>query len=303
MTSNAVDFDFRSAQRSAFPSELLSRWRFQRVFLLAKPRNVSPAVETRIEEENSVNRDIVQGDFAESYRNLSYKHVMGLRWAANYCRNAEFVFKMDDDIAVDFFQFAVKVKADYGRELSAAENGGVLLGYKQLGLTPQRNAKSKWFVNRDEFAGDVYPDFLSGWAWMTSTRTAQRLVNEAQNSKEVFWIDDVWVTGILAAKIDARLLSLNSLYTVYAEHLRCCVSSQQKKDAGLLMMCDFMVGPSVGDPELIRRFGRLAVECHVEKPLICQRRKWEQSVMKTCVNINNPLFLPESPGIGEAIKI
>ena len=45
--------------------------------------------------------DIVQGDFLDSYRNLSYKNVMGVLWAAEFCAQAEFVVKADDDMFVD----------------------------------------------------------------------------------------------------------------------------------------------------------------------------------------------------------
>ena len=45
--------------------------------------------------------DIVQGDFTDSYRNLSYKNVMGALWAAEFCAQVEFVVKADDDMFVD----------------------------------------------------------------------------------------------------------------------------------------------------------------------------------------------------------
>jgi len=56
------------------------------------------AVESRapqavLEEENRTYRDLVQGDFLESYRNLTYKHVMGLKWTAYCCPGARYVLK------------------------------------------------------------------------------------------------------------------------------------------------------------------------------------------------------------------
>ena len=92
---------------------------------------------------------------------------MGLRWATNYCKNAKFVLKMDDDIALDIFQFALKVQADYSSEGQLKDS---LLGYKQIGLTPQRNPKNKWFVSQNEFKGDIYPDFMSGWAYVSTIK-------------------------------------------------------------------------------------------------------------------------------------
>ena len=38
------------------------------------------------------------------YRNLTYKHTMGLQWAATYCPQSRYVIKMDSDIVVDLYQ-------------------------------------------------------------------------------------------------------------------------------------------------------------------------------------------------------
>ena len=38
-----------------------------------------------IEQENSDYHDIIQGDFFDSYRNLSYKNIMGNFWVSEFC--------------------------------------------------------------------------------------------------------------------------------------------------------------------------------------------------------------------------
>ncbi len=198
---------------------------------------------------------------------------------------------MDDDIMVDYYQLLAKLSSDY----KSLDN--VALGYKQFGLAPQRNAKSKWFVSRSEFSGDTYPDFLSGWAWATSPATAAKLI-ELSGLEKFFWIDDLWVTGILTRKSgDIAIESLNTFYTVYAEHIECCVDPAETNK-----LCDFIVGPSLDRTDLITRFGRAANRCH--RSGRCERRKWEDSVLKTCVKIDNPFFLPpNAPGVGEVIVV
>lgn len=56
-----------------------------------------------IEYENEMYRDIVQEDFIDSYKNLTYKGVMALKWIATYCPKATYVLKVDDDIVVNTF--------------------------------------------------------------------------------------------------------------------------------------------------------------------------------------------------------
>lgn len=144
---------------------------------------------------------------------------MGLQWVSQFCSQAKFVLKQDDDIVVDYFQFVTKLEDQYAKSLSEA-----LVGFKQMGLRPQRNPKSKWFVSKEDYPLEEYPDFLSGWAFATTPWVAGILARLSRDSK-FFWIDDIWITGILAWKANFKLLSLNSLYTMYVEHIECCVKN------------------------------------------------------------------------------
>ena len=57
----------------------------------------------QIEHENQLYGDLVQGDFLDTYRNLTYKTVLGHMWVSNFCNQAEFVVKTDDEIYVDLY--------------------------------------------------------------------------------------------------------------------------------------------------------------------------------------------------------
>ena len=88
VTSKTSHVELRKAQREAFPQYLLRRANIKRVFLLARDDQVD---QESVEEENMRHRDIVQANFSESYRNLAYKHIMGLQWAVNYCKNSRYL--------------------------------------------------------------------------------------------------------------------------------------------------------------------------------------------------------------------
>jgi len=47
-------------------------------------------VTARIVEESEVHHDLIQGNFIDAYRNMTYKHVMGLKWATYFCQNARY---------------------------------------------------------------------------------------------------------------------------------------------------------------------------------------------------------------------
>ena len=57
-----------------------------------------------LEEENGIHNDLVQGDFQDTYHNLSYKAIMGNLWVAEFCSQAQFVVKTDDDMYVDLYE-------------------------------------------------------------------------------------------------------------------------------------------------------------------------------------------------------
>jgi beta-1,3-galactosyltransferase 1 len=81
-------------RRSMFPN-------LRYVFMMGI--SVDPDVQEWLQMEQALYNDIVQEDFLDSYRNLSRKGVMAMRWVSNFCSHAEFVMKVDDDIVVNLF--------------------------------------------------------------------------------------------------------------------------------------------------------------------------------------------------------
>ena len=71
----------------------------QHVFLLGQSTNTS--VDKQLHREHSEYGDIIQFSFYDTYRNLTYKTIMGYKWASIYCSNANFILKTDDDVYVN----------------------------------------------------------------------------------------------------------------------------------------------------------------------------------------------------------
>lgn len=53
--------------------------------------------------ESNFYNDIIQENYIDSYRNLTYKGVSALKWITRYCSQASFVLKTDDDIITNTF--------------------------------------------------------------------------------------------------------------------------------------------------------------------------------------------------------
>ena len=61
-------------------------------------------MQKKIYKESEKYEDIIQGDFNDTYHNLSYKAVMGNVWVSEFCEQAEFVVKADDDQFIDLYE-------------------------------------------------------------------------------------------------------------------------------------------------------------------------------------------------------
>ena len=169
------------------------------VFLLGLPDN--QAEQEQLTAEARERGDIVQGSFIDSYRNLTYKNVMGLLWTTTFCPQVGLVAKTDDDMWLD----------PWGLVALAPSLPPSTLACPLINTTVQR--QGKWGVDWKEVGLDSYPTACSGWLYLLSPNSAALLLQAAQQQKTFLWIDDVWVTGILASKVGLGHLSLSRLVT------------------------------------------------------------------------------------------
>ncbi|KAJ9581515.1 hypothetical protein L9F63_023306 [Diploptera punctata] len=271
VTSHAGDIEARSSMRRAYPSNLLKTLGLRRIFLLAisNPNDVryNSISQGALQDENLRYSDLVQGNFKEAYRNLTYKHVMGLQWVTRYCSQAKFVIKMDDDIIVNFYRIFHIIESSLKER-----NNSFLMGYVLKGTLPVREPMNKWFVTKSEYSDSVYPPFLSGWMYITTPRVAKTLV-EISKSIKYFWIDDTYVTGLLAHKAGIFHIDIHQYFTLYPEFLECCIRDKE-------YICDYIVGPSNGDPSLVIHFQMHADNCQENQ---CIHRSHEKALNRTCV--------------------
>ncbi|XP_033331593.2 beta-1,3-galactosyltransferase brn [Megalopta genalis] len=57
-------------------------------------------LQAKVEAEAAKYKDIVQGDFIDTYYNNTIKTMMAFKWLVNYCSNSKFYMFVDDDIYV-----------------------------------------------------------------------------------------------------------------------------------------------------------------------------------------------------------
>ncbi|XP_047537047.1 beta-1,3-galactosyltransferase 5-like [Vanessa atalanta] len=271
ITSYVGHVELRSAHRRAMPPDYLASLRVTRIFLLAKiPTNERYITQEAINDENNTYGDILQGSFFENYRNLTHKHLMGLEWASSICKNASFILKVDDDTVFNFNR-----TYNFLKKLPKGDKN-LLMGYVLNNTLPRRNKQNKWYVTFEEYNRNIYPPYLSGWYYIISPKIASVMCEEAMYNT-YFWIDDIFVTGLLSESLGLKLKELpKNFWLEYYELLECCLRDMVTKS----MKCDYVVGPNGGRNNLIVEFNEAYNNCQARN---CTQRPKDHDLKTDCI--------------------
>lgn len=267
VTSYFGDVETRSAMRRAFSSEKLQNLNIKRVFLLGITSDNKYTTQSSVIDESKRFKDIVQGNFQESYRNLTYKHVMGHKWVSEYCMGAKYVIKMDDDIVVNIYKMLEML------DLLKLPLKNLLAGYILNDMKVIRKPANKWYVTFEEYSKQFYPPFLSGWFYISNPEVSSEIFRHSF-SMPYFWIDDVYITGEIANSLGILHVDLKRYFAVHSELLQCCIADVKRQN----LECDIIVGPNGGDNNLFYTFNKAMEPCFKTR---CKKR--EKLLNNTCV--------------------
>lgn len=156
------------------------------LFMLGGVDNQS--IQDKFDAEDRKYHDLVQGNFAEAYKNLTYKHIMSFKYTVYYCPTVKYVLKTDDDLFVN-----IPLVMDFLKTLPPEGKKDYVLCSIMDG-SPAIRSPSKWFVPFKEYPHSSYPIYCSGFAVIYSYDVVFRLYREAQRG-EYFWVDDAFVSG------------------------------------------------------------------------------------------------------------
>ncbi len=205
----------REAVRRAWASKDLTPDGVRVVFLVGRRKDVGPEGregDAALRREQEEFGDLVQEDFVDSYANLSIKSLFLLKLASSPDFPFSYVLKTDDDVFVNLRSLAREVDrrteaADAAAAAAAASPPSpLLLGNLICGAHPIRDVRNKWYASPHMFSGKVYPNYLSGTAYLMSASAAGALFRAAMEDSPdgIFNLEDIYVTGILARRVGIR---------------------------------------------------------------------------------------------------
>ena len=144
----------------------------------------------RVEDEGRRNGDVVFGGFRDSYKNLTMKTRLGLKWSVFDC-NTAYVLKTDDDVFVN-----PVVLVEW---LKTSRRNNFYTGWCNFGSKPVRNPKSKWFVSPRDFPGNTYPGYCLGGGYLMSNDVAAKVLSRSYG-RPLFPMEDLYV-GLLVTEM------------------------------------------------------------------------------------------------------
>ncbi len=213
--TSVKSFSKRQIIRNTYGNKKLNLFNFELVFIIGKTLNKT--IETRLNKEQLKYNDLIQGNFIDSYRNLSYKSLTAWKWINLNCKNSNYVLKLDDDILLNTYKLK-KMLID-NNQFKSNSNSFICQVLSQSG--PVFYDKTcKTYVTDAEYNSNLYkninihglyPPYCKGIASLMTPDLISKLFEKALDLK-LFWIDDAYV-GILGKYINAQHENIPHLYS------------------------------------------------------------------------------------------
>lgn len=179
------------------------------VFFLGAIRN--DTIQRRIVFESEVYQDIVQEDYIDNYRNLTYKAMSGLKWIDKHCKSNQIkiILKTDDDMMIFTDRLQRHLQSMTGFPTRPVTN--TIICDVWVNRKVERTAGMKWSVSKDEFSRDRYPTYCPGLALLMTPDLVHKLWIKALET-QYFWVDDVFFTGLLVENLNVTWVQMGSLF-------------------------------------------------------------------------------------------
>ena len=168
-------------------------------------------INKKVIQENDKYNDIIQADFYDAYRNLTFKSVITWKWISDNCNHAKHIIKVDDDTLPNIFGIRRflqdKVEKDPNQRLTF---------YCQtwFQMVVQRHG-TKWLVTDEEYdkSKKFYDPYCNGIAYIYDNRITPELYQLSLRTR-FFWIDDVYV-GMVANNLNVTYFDMHYNYLHY----------------------------------------------------------------------------------------
>ncbi|KAL7075990.1 hypothetical protein ACQ4LE_004477 [Meloidogyne hapla] len=132
----------------------------------------------------------------DTYANLHLMVHAALQWQQEFCPQARYIMKTDDDTVVQLERLFFWIKIKFDVELEE-NNPATCFGTALINTSPIRHKSHKWYVPEEVYPHKNYPDYLNGCTYMCSALAIKRIIETCPKVNAVN-MEDVLFTGIVA---------------------------------------------------------------------------------------------------------
>jgi hypothetical protein len=202
--------------------------------------------------------DLVQEDFIDSYNNLTLKTIMGFKWASEYCPNAQFLLKVDDDVVVNPIKLVKYLKSKLNVQ-------NTLLGSCYTNAPVLRKNETKFYLTKEEYEPNIFVPYCDGRAYLLSGDLAIKMFNMSFYT-HFFRFEDVYV-GMLARSLATSFIDIHEQYAFNksSEDIEMIVYRYQKYS--FINLFDRLAFASTWRLFVARYFEKQ--ECSIHIPFLC----------------------------------
>ncbi|XP_043925910.1 UDP-GalNAc:beta-1,3-N-acetylgalactosaminyltransferase 1 [Protopterus annectens] len=183
------------------------------LFLLGKDIEAGTS-QSVVKQESEQFGDVIQQDFHDNYNNLTLKTKMAFRWLSEFCPNAKYMMKADDDVFVN-------VRNLVGFLLSTNMSENLYSGYPFFRNVPHRGFFQKIYISYESYPYPVYPPYCSGLGYVLSANLVLKLY-EIMNHIKPIRFEDAYVGLCLYLSRTSIKILPNSHFHLYKVKFDVC---------------------------------------------------------------------------------
>ncbi|XP_075680500.1 lactosylceramide 1,3-N-acetyl-beta-D-glucosaminyltransferase-like [Dermatophagoides pteronyssinus] len=234
--SSVKNFDQRQTIRETWALDLLQQLGNYRVMFMVGLTE-SNETQERLKFESLIHEDIVQINIVDSFYNLTYKSIHMLYWHQNYCPNAQYLIKTDDDIYFhipNVIKWLKTIGNVSGNHSSNHNSNNTIFCHRNISRKILRNANikdlflyssfgrqnndkqliersrkkfQKYIVEYKQLPGNLYPEYCSGFAYAINKLNVEKLF-KASKTIPYIGIEDVFITGFCREKMNITITDI-----------------------------------------------------------------------------------------------
>lgn len=137
-----------------------------------------------VKMESRKSRDLVIGDFPDSYENLYKKMLLSINWSLSNCP-AKYILKTDEDCYVN-----IDILLSYLTDYDSAHGSEPLYTGREAENKIERNPKKRHYLPKEIYPSRrAYPPYISGGGYLFSGSLLKKL-HRASKTSPLFAVED-----------------------------------------------------------------------------------------------------------------